>query len=73
LYKVEPTKAVLARNLFAKDDWRVALVDEIVPSRPEVPLVSKPSSFACRAERLARTGSCPDWLVVRPSGASQGV
>jgi hypothetical protein len=54
LYKVEPSKAVFARNLFAKDDCRLALLDEIVEVRPEVPLVIKPCSFACRAERLAR-------------------
>ncbi len=33
-YKVEPAEAVLARNLLAKDDWRVALVDEMKPVRP---------------------------------------
>ena len=51
LYKVEPSKAVLARNLFTKDDWRAALADEVVEGGPEVPLVSKPAAFACRAER----------------------
>jgi hypothetical protein len=54
-YKVEPTEAVLARNLLSKDDCRLALADEVVPMRPEVPLVSNPRSSACRAERLART------------------
>jgi hypothetical protein len=34
LYKVEPAEAVLARNLLAKDDWRAALADEVVESRP---------------------------------------
>ena len=55
LYKVEPTKAVFACNLLTKDDWRAALADEVVESWPQVPLIIKPCSFACRAERLART------------------
>jgi hypothetical protein len=38
-----------------------------------MPLVSKPFSFACRAERLARTGSCPDWSIVGPSCLPQGI
>jgi hypothetical protein len=53
LYKVDPSKAVLACNLLAKDDARAALADEVVKRGPKVPLVSKPFSFACRAERLA--------------------
>jgi hypothetical protein len=54
LYKVEPSEAVLCRNLLAKHNPRSALADEVVESGPQVPLVSKPISFACRAERLAR-------------------
>jgi hypothetical protein len=73
LYKVEPRLCVLARNLLSKDDCRAALADEVLPGRPEVPLVSKPIAFACRAERLARTGSSPDWAVVGPSGLAEGV
>ncbi|MFK3857789.1 hypothetical protein, partial [Agrobacterium pusense] len=38
-----------------------------------MPLVIKPASFACRAERLARAGHGPDWPVVGPSGAAQTV
>lgn len=34
LYKVEPSEAVLARNLLAKDDARAALSDEMVEGRP---------------------------------------
>jgi hypothetical protein len=52
LYKVEPLKAVAACNLLTKDDWRAALADEPMERGPEVPLVSKPSTFASRAERL---------------------
>ena len=38
-----------------------------------MPLVSKPCSCACRAERLARAGACPDWPIIGPTGAAQGV
>lgn len=34
VYKVEPSEAVLARNLLAKDDARAALSDEMEPVRP---------------------------------------
>jgi hypothetical protein len=64
LYKVDPRICVLARNLLSKDNWRTALADEMVECRPEVPLVSKPSAFACRAERLARTGTSPNRSIV---------
>lgn len=73
VYKVEPTEAVLARNLLAKDDWRAALANEVEEGRPEVPLVSKPCAFACRAERLARATAGPDGAVIGPTGAAQGV
>jgi len=73
VYKVEPAEAILACNLFAKDDWRAALADEMVPVRPEVPLVIKPASCTCRAERLARAASCPNRTVVGPACGSQGV
>jgi hypothetical protein len=55
LYKVEPTEAVFACNLFTKDNVRAALADEVVEGWPQVPLIIKPCSFACRAERLTRT------------------
>jgi hypothetical protein len=55
VYKVEPTEAVFRRNLFTKDDWRLALADEVMERWPQVPLIIKPCSFACRAERLTRT------------------
>jgi hypothetical protein len=71
LYKVEPLKAVFARNLLAKDDGRAALADEPVECGPKVPLVSKPSAFACRGERLTRAATCPHGSVVRPSSKSQ--
>jgi hypothetical protein len=64
VYKVEPRACVAARNLLSKDDCRLALFDEVLPGRPEVPLVSKPSAFACRAERLARTGTGPNRSII---------
>lgn len=68
--KVEPTEAILARNLLSKDDWRSALADEVEPRGPQMPLVSKPIAFACRAERLAGARACPNWAIVRPPSAA---
>jgi hypothetical protein len=67
LYKVDPYISVFAANLLTKDNDRASLSNEVVPGRPEVPLVSKPSSLACRAERLARTGTSP-YLASSPAG-----
>ena len=39
---------------------------------PQVPLVSKPSALACRAERLAGAGACPEGQVVGPVGEAHG-
>jgi hypothetical protein len=71
-YKVEPCEAILARNLFSKDNWRLTLADEVVECGPEVPLVIKPAAFACRGERLARTGSGPHRTVLGPSCETEG-
>lgn len=38
-----------------------------------MPLVSKPSAFACRAERLTRTRTCPHGPVIGPAGESKRV
>ena len=73
LNKVEPRFCVLARNLLSKDDCRAALADEVEPARPEVPLVSKSSAFACRAERLARTGTGPNRSIIWPAGGTKRV
>ena len=73
VYKVDPRIAVLARNLLSNDDCRAALLDEVVEGWPQVPLVIKPSSFACRAERLARTGTSPNRSLVCPSCGSKGM
>ncbi|MCY1542796.1 hypothetical protein D9M68_785630 [compost metagenome] len=43
-----------------------------MPGWPEVPLVSKPKSFACLAERLARTGTGPNRSTIWPAGATKG-
>jgi hypothetical protein len=72
-YKVDPRVCVLACNLLSKDDCRATLFDEVMEVGPEVPLVSKPSSLACRAERLARTGTRPNRSVVAPSGSPEGL
>jgi hypothetical protein len=45
----------------------------MVPGWPQVPLVSKPSAFACRAERLAWARAGPNRSVIWPSGLSQGI
>lgn len=73
LYKVDPRICVFARNLLSKDDCRLALADEPMEVRPEVPLVIKPTSRACRAERLARTGTSPNRSIIGPAGAAKGV
>ena len=73
VYKVDPRVSVLACNLLSKDRCRLALFDEVMEGWPQVPLVIKPSSFACRAERLARTGTRPNRSVVTPSGLAQRV
>ncbi|MEO6147333.1 MAG: hypothetical protein ABIT70_09845 [Sulfuriferula sp.] len=72
LYKVEPAMPNCRFNLLTKDDWRIALADEVVERWPKVPLVSKPSAFACRAERLAWRRSGPDLTIFWPAGEVQG-
>jgi hypothetical protein len=37
-----------------------------------MPLVSNPSAFACRAERLAGARSCPNFSIVWPPSSAQG-
>jgi hypothetical protein len=73
LYSVEPSEAVLARNLLSKDNWRMALADEPMELGPEVALVGKSCSLAGGAERLAGAGAGPDGLVVGPSCKTEGV
>jgi hypothetical protein len=73
VYSVEPSKAVLARNLLSKDDWRAALADETEPGGPEVPLVAEASTLSGGAEGLAGAASGPDGSVVGPSRETEGV
>lgn len=54
LNKVEPAVPNRCFNLLTKDDRRAALLDEVEPEGPEVPLVVEPTTHACHAERLAR-------------------
>jgi hypothetical protein len=71
VYKVDPRACVFACNLLTKNEFRAALFDEVMEGWPQVPLVSKPSSLACRAERLTRTGTSPNRSVIRESGAAK--
>src|SRR5690606_4634523 len=71
LNKIPPLKGILACNLLANDDWRAALTDEVVPCGPQMPLVVKPSAFACRGERLARTAASPNSLVISPTSLAK--
>nr|WP_264446812.1 hypothetical protein [Novosphingobium sp. JCM 18896] len=73
MYKVDPRVCTLVCNLLASDALRRALLDEPLRSGPKVPLVIKPASLACRAERLAWAGTGPERAIVRPSGSSCGV
>lgn len=73
VYKVDPRACVFARNLLSKDCCRAALFDEMVEVWPEVPLVIKPNSFACLAERLARATSGPYRSRVLPASHSESV
>ena len=70
VYKVDPRACVLTRNLLSNDCWRSALRDEVVEGWPQMPLVIKPSSFACRAERLAGARACPNSSIVSPPSES---
>jgi hypothetical protein len=70
---VEPSERVLARNLLAKDDARAALADETEEGGPEVAFVLETTASAGVAEWLAGAGSGPDWAIVGPAGAAQGV
>ena len=71
-YKVEPSKAVFACNLLAKDNERAALADEPEPIRPEMARIIESFAFAGGAERLAGATSCPNRSVIGPSGEPQG-
>ena len=71
LNNVEPSKSVLARNLFAKDSARLSDGDEFGPHGPKMASVGEAFAFAGRAERLARTRAGPDFAIVRPSSHAE--
>jgi hypothetical protein len=71
--KVEPVPAVLTRNLFSKDDWRAALLDEPEPRWPKMARIVGTLAAARHAPRLAGTGACPDSTIVGPSSETQGI
>lgn len=71
-YSGEPFTPSLARNLFPKDHWRAALADEFPEVGPQVAGIVDALAFACRAERLAGTGTGPDRTVGGPSGKFEG-
>lgn len=73
LNSVEPLKAVRARNLLAKDDWRTALTDEIEQNWPEVTLIDESLSPAGCRERLARATRRPYGRIIGPIGQAQCV
>jgi hypothetical protein len=73
VYKVDPNICVFTCNLLTKDDWRLTLADEILPGWPKMPLVIKPISFTCRAERLAGARHCPNSARVIPPSFSQRI
>jgi hypothetical protein len=60
------------RNLFSKDDWRLALGDEPEPYGPEVTFVSFTFLLACGAEGLAGAGASPNRSVWVPTGKLEG-
>lgn len=69
--KVEPPVGKRAFNLFAKDDWRVALADEACPRRPKVARIVAPSLGARAREGLAGATAGPGGAVVGPSSESK--
>jgi len=72
-YNVEPSLPVRSRYLFANDSERALLADEPMRGRPEMAIVSEPAATACRAERLAGAGHCPDGAIVAPASQPEGV
>jgi hypothetical protein len=69
---VEPSKAVLARNLLSKDESRSTGGDEAVPLGPKVLLVGEAALTTRRRERGAWAASAPHVSIVGPSGVSEG-
>lgn len=72
-HSTEPFTSIRARNLFAKDDWKSALGDEVEKSGPKVSFIGVPLLFAADRKRLTGTGAGADRLIVGPSGKAEGV
>jgi hypothetical protein len=71
-YSIEPFKSVSTANLLANEDCRLALADEAVEFRPEVPFVLLTSAAAGVRKRLTGATSCPNWKVVWNAGEPEG-
>jgi hypothetical protein len=70
---VEPRKSVSTCNLFAKDNVRATLCDELGPGGPEMALVIEAFFEPGCAKRLAWAGTSPDFPAVRPTGATERI
>jgi hypothetical protein len=54
-HAIKPMMGNRRRNLFAKDDWRAALRDELLPRRPKIAGIVPASLGAGAREGLAGT------------------
>jgi hypothetical protein len=70
---VEPSVSNRCFNLFAKDDARAALRDELEPDRPKVARIVPASLGAGRREGLTGATAGPDGTVVRPASQPKSV
>jgi len=70
---VEPPKAILARNLLSKEDWRATLLDECEPCWPKMSSVANSFPLARIAERLAGATAGPDVGVIRDAREAEGI
>ena len=70
---VVPAMGKRCFNLFAKDDDRAALAEELNPRRPKVARIVPASLGAGTREGLTGTGAGPDRSVVGPSSESKSV
>ena len=70
--KVEPRPSSRAFNLLAKDRARAMLANEPEPLGPQVTLVGEAAALPGARERLARTGTGPDFALARPAGKVEG-
>ena len=71
-YSGEPRPSSLCRNLFSKDNWRSALLDEAVELGPEVSFIGLSAVPSSGAEGLAGAGACPNRFSCRPPCEGEG-